>query len=68
MFKDTKKLREMLKKLEEYEGITPTYEQFVIAMKENHRFSFMFDLDDEFFRRGAIAELALAIRMIRGYW
>ncbi|MCR8701032.1 hypothetical protein [Campylobacter sp. RM12176] len=68
MFQNTKRLNAMLKMLKEMEGITPSYSEFVVTMKENQRFTFMFDLDDEFFRRGAIAELALAIRMIRGYW
>lgn len=68
MFKNTKRLNEMLKMLKEYEGITPSYSEFVEAMKDNHRFIFMFDMEDEFFKRGAISELALAIRMLRGYW
>ncbi|MEE3693857.1 hypothetical protein V2I21_01725 [Campylobacter sp. CLAX-22107-21] len=68
MFKNTKRLNEMLKMLKEYEGITPSYSEFVIALKENKRFTFMFDMDDEFFKRGSISELALAIRMLRGYW
>ena len=54
--------------LKDQEGITPSYEQFVKALKENHRFIWMFDLDDPFFKKGAIYELALAIRMLRGYW
>ena len=58
----------MLEMLKAQEGITPSYEQFVKALKENHRFVWMFDLDDPFFKKGAISELALAIRMLRGYW
>lgn len=58
----------MLEMLKAQEGITPSYEQFVKALKENHRFIWMFNLDDPFFKEGAISELALAIRMLRGYW
>lgn len=68
MFKDIKRLSLMLEMLKAQEGITPSYEQFVKALKENHRFICMFDLDDPFFKKGAISELALAIRMLRGYW
>ncbi|WP_086226399.1 hypothetical protein [Campylobacter devanensis] len=68
MFKDIKRLNLMLEMLKTQEGITPSYEQFVKALKENHRFIWMFDLDDPFFKKGAISELALAIRMLRGYW
>lgn len=68
MFKDIKRLSLMLEMLKAQEGITPSYEQFVKALKENHRFIWMFDLDDPFFKKGAISELALAIRMLRGYW
>ena len=68
MFKNTKRLSEMLKSLKEYEGITPSYSEFVEVMKNNHRFTFMWNTNDEFFKKGAISELALAIRMLRGYW
>lgn len=68
MFSNIKRLNSMLKMLKEQEGISPSCSEFVKALKENQRFTFMFDMDDEFFKRGSISELALAIRMIRGYW
>ncbi|MBR6641559.1 MAG: hypothetical protein IKL08_05155 [Clostridia bacterium] len=68
MFKNIKTIKDMLKRLKEDEGITPSYEQFVKAIKDNPRFISMFHFDDEYFKQGAIYELALAIRMIRGYW
>lgn len=68
MFSNIKRLNAMLKILKEQEGITPSYSEFVQALKSNPRFIWMFDLDDPFFKKGSISELALAIRMIRGYW
>lgn len=58
----------MLRELKAQEGITPSYSEFVVALKENSRFIYMFQWDDEFFKKGAISELAYAIRENRGYW
>lgn len=68
MFKNIKRLNEMLRMLKLQEGINPSYSEFVQALKNNPRFIWMFDMNDEFFVKGMISELALAIRMIRGYW
>ena len=68
MFKNISRLNDILRMLKVLEGVTPSYKEFVEVLKENPRFIWMFDLDDPFFKEGAISELALAIRMLRGYW
>lgn len=67
MFKNIQIISNILKMLQEKEGITPSCSQFIRVMKDNPRFISMMDMG-QYFRDGAISEIANNIRMLRGYW
>ena len=65
MFKNTKRLNNILRMLKVLEGVTPSCEEFVKVIKDNPRVIEIFETPHKYFQEGAVAEIAHAIHMLR---
>lgn len=65
MFSNFKRLNNILWMLKEMEGINPSVKEFVEVIKDNPMILEVFDTPVEYFREGAVEEIAYAIRQLR---
>lgn len=65
MFKNIKRLNDILRMLKVLEGVTPSYKEFVEVLKENPQLLEVFSTKRKYFKEGAVTEIAHAIHLFR---
>lgn len=65
MFKNISLLNDILRGLRILEGVSPTYKEFIEVIKDNPMILEVYQTPREYFKEGAIEEIARAIYKLR---
>lgn len=65
MFKNVKAIKDMLQMLKEYEGLIPSYFEFVTSIKKRPFYIEIFEGDKEHLKEAAVEDAAFFIRYLR---